>query len=71
MQALRHPGSAPPADATWQELVPLTRKLFYEKSGLLRGFFFFFFLLFFKKKTTKKPKTLAICSEGTKANGVD
>lgn len=43
MQALRHPGSAPLADATWQELVPLTTKLFYEKSGLLWVVFFFFF----------------------------
>ena len=41
MQALRRPGSVPPTDATWQELVPLTTELFYEKSGLLRFFFFF------------------------------
>ena len=41
MQALRHPDSVPPTDGTWQELVPLTTELFYEKSGLLRFFFFF------------------------------
>lgn len=35
MQALRLPGRALPADATWQKLLLLTTELFYEKSGLL------------------------------------